>query len=82
MTRLRGHANAAAADRAAAIPVLGRVKRATVQRARAEGEYRAAILEAVDVLERDGISDRYAVVAEIAGVSKQAVRQLVERCRR
>jgi DNA-directed RNA polymerase specialized sigma24 family protein len=46
-----------------------------VQRRRAEMVFRAALLEAVDA------GHSYAELARTVGVSRQAVRQLVERAR-
>ena len=66
----------------AATAVLGDVSRAAAGRARADERYRAAILGAVEELERAGVRDPFARVAKAAGVSRQAVRELVERGRR
>jgi DNA-directed RNA polymerase specialized sigma24 family protein len=52
---------------------LARVKQAAAERGRAEEAYRAAVLSAYVA----GLS--YAQIAKAAGVSRQAVRQLVER---
>ena len=68
---------------------LARVERAArpVQAARAalrraEPEYHAAIVAAVEVLEAADVADAFALVANAAGSSRQQVRQLVERARR
>jgi len=53
---------------------LTEVRRATQAKRRADERYRAALLHAVDELE-----GAYALVAEAAGISRQAVRQLVAR---
>jgi hypothetical protein len=55
------------------------VRRATAARHRAELRYRAALLRAVEALEAEGRHDVYTTVARSAGVSRQAVRQLVLR---
>jgi len=52
---------------------LAEVRRAAQAKRRAEERYRAALLRAVDELEG------YTLVAEAAGISRQAVRQLVAR---
>jgi len=52
---------------------LAEVRRATQAKRRAEERYRAALVRAVDEL------GAYALVAEAAGISRQAVRQLVAR---
>jgi len=53
------------------------VRRAAEARRRAERRYRNALVAAVDALEPS--QGAYAQVARIAGISRQAVRQLVER---
>lgn len=52
---------------------LARVKRAASSKRRADQEYRAALLAAFNL----GAS--YAELAKLAGTSRQAVRQLIER---
>ena len=52
---------------------LADVRRAVAAKRRADERYRAALVRAVDEL------GAYALVAEAAGVSRQAVRQLVRR---
>lgn len=56
---------------------LAEVRRATQAKRRAEERYRAALVAAVDALDND--RGAYVLVAEAAGVSRQAVRQLVRR---
>lgn len=63
------------------MPELAKVRRAAASRQRADEAYRSAILAAVHVLEQAGARDPYAQVAAAAGISKQAVRQLVARSR-
>lgn len=58
---------------------LTRVKRAAAARRRADDSYRAAILAAVAELRAAGARDSFAQVARAAGVSRQAVRDLVSR---
>jgi len=53
---------------------LAEVRRATQAKRRAEARYRAALVHAVGEL-----GGGYALVAEAAGISRQAVRQLVQR---
>lgn len=60
---------------------LARVKRTAAARSRADEQYRAALVAAVTELEKAGVRDAYARVAEVAGVSRQAVRELVTRVR-
>jgi len=55
------------------------VRRAVDNRGRADARYRAALVAAVEDLEADGARDAFAQVARVAGVSRQAVRQLVAR---
>jgi hypothetical protein len=52
---------------------LAEVRRVAKAKRRADERYRAALVRAVDEL------GEYALVAEAAGVSRQAVRQLVQR---
>ena len=54
---------------------LARVKRAAQARRRAEEEYRAALVAAVDA------GHAYAVLARELDLSRQAVRQLIRRAR-
>jgi DNA-directed RNA polymerase specialized sigma24 family protein len=54
---------------------LSRVRKAAARKAAADNAYRAALVAAHDA----GLS--YAAIAAAAGVSRQAVRQLVERAR-
>ena len=61
---------------------LARVRRVAKARARADAEYRAAVVAAVDELEAAGHRSAFATVADAAGTSRQAVRQLVERSRK
>jgi hypothetical protein len=60
---------------------LTRVKRAAAAKRRADDAYRAAIVAAVDELETAGERSAFATVAAAAGISRQAVRQLVDRTR-
>jgi hypothetical protein len=60
---------------------LREVRRAAAARRRAELAYTAALVAAVEALEQAGVRDAFAQVAEAAGVSRQAVRQLVARAR-
>ncbi len=61
---------------------LARVRRAAKAKGRSDAEYRAAIIDAADELERDGTRHVFATIAGAAGTTRQAVRQLVERARR
>ena len=61
--------------------VLGDVKRAADRVRSARAAYRSAVVAAVVELEQVGVADPYARVAAAAGVSRQAVRSLVERAR-
>lgn len=58
---------------------LVQVRRAAKAKARAEATYRASLVQAVHDLEAAGDPSPYARVAEEAGVSRQAVRELVRR---
>jgi hypothetical protein len=58
---------------------LARVRRAAAARRRAEEAYRQAVVDAIAELEAAGVRDAYAQVAHAAGVSRQAVRQLMQR---
>jgi hypothetical protein len=58
---------------------LAKVRRATLAKQRAEARYRASLVAAVDALETGRNPGAYALVAAAAGVSRQAVRQLVRR---
>lgn len=60
---------------------LARVKRAAARKRRADKEYRSALEDARDLLELDGARDVYAQLAAAAGMSRQAVRQQLERWR-
>lgn len=60
---------------------LREVRRAAAGRRRAELGYATAIVAAVDELEAAGARDAFAQVATAAGISRQAVRQLVARSR-
>jgi hypothetical protein len=60
---------------------LTRVRRAARARTRAEAEYRAAIVSAVDALEENGTRHPFSTVASVAGVARQSVRELVQRAR-
>lgn len=60
---------------------LGRVKRAVIAKRRADEEYRSALVAAVAALEAAGFPDPFARVAASAGISRQAVRELVTRAR-
>lgn len=60
---------------------LSRVSRAAGAKRRAELEYRAALVAAVDELEAAGYRDAYARVADAAGVARQNVRLMVSRAR-
>lgn len=60
---------------------LGEVKRAAGRRRAAEKAYRSALVLAVEELEQAGHRAPYAAVAAAAGVSRQAVRELVDRIR-
>jgi len=63
----------------ASVPVLVELRNAAVGHRRAEQRYRTALAAAVEALETEGRTDTYTVVAKVAGVSRQAVRQLVLR---
>jgi methyl coenzyme M reductase subunit C-like uncharacterized protein (methanogenesis marker protein 7) len=75
------HAKSARGNPPGATQVLGEVGRAAARVRRARENYRAALVLAVDELEHDGARDPYARAAAAAGVSKQAVRELVDRAR-
>lgn len=63
---------------------LARVERAAAameDARRAEAEYHAAVVAAVEALDRAERPAVFATVAEAAGMSRQGVRQLVERAR-
>lgn len=60
---------------------LANVRKAAASKRRAEDSYRAALAAAVHTLEQNGARDAFAQVAAAAGVSRQAVRQLVARTR-
>ena len=55
------------------------VRDAAEAKRRAEASYRATLVHAVDALDRAGDPSPYAKVAEAAGVSRQAVREMVAR---
>ena len=55
------------------------VTKAATSKRRAEDSYRAALAAAVAELERADARDPFAQVARAAGVSRQAVRQLLGR---
>jgi hypothetical protein len=78
---VKDHAKTARGKCPGATQVLGEVKRAASRVRRARENYRAALVEAVAELEAAGVRDPFARVAAAAGVSKQAVRELVERAR-
>lgn len=59
---------------------LGRVSAAVEAKRAAEESYRGALVAAVRELELAGDTAPYVKVAAAAGVSRQAVRQLVKRC--
>ena len=59
--------------------MLEAVRDAAEGKRRAEASYRAALVHAVDQLDRAGDPSPYAKVAEAAGVSRQAVREMVAR---
>jgi hypothetical protein len=62
-------------------PVLGDVAGARSRALQAGDEYRAAVVAAVDELERAGARDAFSRVAEATGVSRQSLRTLVYRAR-
>ena len=68
-------------DTGAAAQVLGAVTRRARSVRVARDAYRLALVRAVDELEQAGCRDPFAQVATAAGVSKQAVRELVGRSR-
>jgi hypothetical protein len=61
---------------------LDKVRAAAKAKRRAENRYRAALVHAVHELEDSGDTGPYVKVAQAAGVSRQAVRELVLRSRR
>lgn len=68
--------------------ILARVRRAAEARERAEqryadaqGSYRAALVAAVDDLEQAGDRHPFGTIAATLGVSRQSVRQLIERAK-
>jgi hypothetical protein len=58
---------------------LEQVRKAVEAKRRAEEGYRAALVSAVQSLEDGGDKAPYAKVADVAGVSRQAVREIVKR---